>query len=256
MDVRFVPAAFSDIAPFVRGHHAVLPSPVDAFLEDHIINSRHYQIEVAGEMAGVASIHGQSLITQFAMVGPHRRYGQDAFRELRRLEKVSAAFVPTNDAFYLSHALDDYRQLRKQAFFFVHGRVAPETTPQERYALTPATAADAASIRQEAGEFFSHLDEEIAAGQIFITRRHDEPVGYGVLVRATLYDDVASIGMFTREAFRNQGVGTATIELLVAECVTRNLRPVAGCSYYNHASKRTLERAGMVSPTRLLKIAF
>ncbi len=256
MDLRFVPAAFADIAAFARMHHAALPSPVDSYLEDHILASHHYRLEIAGESAGFASIHGRSLITQFAMSGPHRRHGQAAFRELRRLEEVRAAFVPTNDAFYLSHALDDYRQLRPQAYLFVHGHVEPEITPQESYALTLATAADAASIRQETGDFFPRLDEEIAAGQIFVTRRHDEPVGYGVLVRATLYDDVASIGMFTRDPYRNQGVGTATIELLIAECRRRALRPVAGCWYYNHASKRTLERAGMVSPTRLLKVSF
>ena len=33
----------------------------------------------------------------------------------------------------------------------------------------------------------------------------------------------------------------------------RSLRPVAGCWYYNHRSRRTLQRAGMYSSTRLLK---
>jgi hypothetical protein len=52
------------------------------------------------------------------------------------------------------------------------------------------------------------------------------------------------------------GVGTATIALLIAECRRLGLRPVAGCWYYNLASKRTLERAGMFAPTRLLKIDY
>jgi GNAT superfamily N-acetyltransferase len=81
-------------------------------------------------------------------------------------------------------------------------------------------------------------------------------VGFGVLVPSTLQDAVASIGMFTIAAFRGQGVGMATISLLMDECHKRGIRPVAGCWYFNHGSKRTLERAGMVSRTRLLKIDF
>lgn len=256
MDIRFVPVPFPAIEEAVRKHLAELPSPIDSFLEDHIMASHHYRIELADEEAGFASIHGQSLITQFALHVPHRRYGKDVFRELRRLEQVRAAFVPTSDGFFLSHALDDYRTIARQAYFFVHGGESQESAPQTDFALRPATAADAVLIRQETGNFFERLDEEIAAGRIFLTLRRDEPVGYGVLVKSALYDDVASIGMFTAEAFRGQGVGTATIALLIAECRARALRPVAGCWYYNHASRRTLERAGMVSPTRLLKISF
>ena len=34
------------------------------------------------------------------------------------MEQVQSAFVPTCDEFFLAHALDDYRQLAKQAYFF------------------------------------------------------------------------------------------------------------------------------------------
>jgi RimJ/RimL family protein N-acetyltransferase len=89
-----------------------------------------------------------------------------------------------------------------------------------------------------------------------VTLRDHDPVGFGILESSSLYDDVASIGMHSIEGFRRQGVGTATIRLLIDECRRRGLRPVAGCWYYNHASKKTLERAGLFSPTRLLKIDY
>jgi GNAT superfamily N-acetyltransferase len=62
--------------------------------------------------------------------------------------------------------------------------------------------------------------------------------------------------MHTIEKFRRQGVGTATIRLLIDECRRRGLRPVAGCWYYNHFSKKTLERAGMYTATRLVKVDY
>jgi GNAT superfamily N-acetyltransferase len=253
LDPRFEAATFAEIEEAVRRHLAALPSAIDSFLEDHILASSYYRITADGEPAGFASIHGGSLITQFALAEPYRRHGQQIFLRLRRLEQVTSAFVPTCDEFYLAHALDDYRQLAKQAYFFAEG---PDRPSPGSASLHLATSEDVALIREESGDFFQVIDEGITAGTLFVTERDGQPVGFGVLETSRLYPDIASIGMFTIERFRSQGVGTATIALLRAECHRRGIRPVAGCWYYNHASKRTLERAGMYSPTRLLRMEY
>jgi RimJ/RimL family protein N-acetyltransferase len=256
MEPRFEPVEFSVIAPDVRHHLAALPSAIDSFLEDHILASNHYRIVVGGEIAGFASIHGANLITQFSLGVSHQRLGQSLFARLRRMEHVQDAFVPTSDEFYLAHALDEYRELRKQAYFFRYPDESIASARLNGFRLRLAAAGDVPLIRQESGDFFDPVENYLGARQIFVTSRGAEPVGFGLLVPSALYDDVASIGMFTIERQRQQGVGTATIALLIAECRRRGLRPVAGCWYYNHASKRTLERAGMVTPTRLLRIAY
>lgn len=51
-------------------------------------------------------------------------------------------------------------------------------------------------------------------------------------------------------------VGAATVALLIQQCSRRSMRAVAGCWYYNHSSRRTLERAGMITRTRLLKVEY
>ena len=172
------------------------------------------------------------------------------------MEQVRSAFVPTCDEFFLAHALDDYRQLAKQAYFFATPPGVGEAVASDRYSMRPAAMDDADFVRQESGDFFEHLERHIAAGELFVTLRGEEPVGFGILVKSTLYEDVASIGMYTIERFRQAGVGTATIAMLIAECRRRSLRPVAGCWYYNHRSRQTLQRAGMYSSTRLLKIDY
>ncbi len=172
------------------------------------------------------------------------------------MEQVRAAFVPTCDEFFLAHALDDYRQLAKQAYFFATAPSVGEAVGSDRYSMRPAEMDDADFVRQESGDFFEHLERHIAAGELFVTLRGEEPVGFGILVKSTLYEDIASIGMYTIERFRQAGVGTATIAMLIAESHRRSLRPVAGCWYYNHRSRQTLQRAGMYSSTRLLKIDY
>jgi RimJ/RimL family protein N-acetyltransferase len=254
-DPHFVPVPFADIQVAVRRHLAALPSAVDAFLEDHILTSRHYRIVIAGEPAGYASLHDGQLITQFALDTPYRRFGQPVFARLRRLEQAQSAFVPTGDQFFLAHALDDYRQLTKQAYFFAHAETPRPAIP-EGVDVRPATMADLDLIRQESEELFAPIERYIASGELFVTLRDGEPAGFGIMVVSALYDDVASIGMYTIDRFRRAGVGTATLQLLIAECHRRRLSPVAGCWYYNHASKRTLERAGMHAPARLLKIDY
>jgi GNAT superfamily N-acetyltransferase len=253
MEMRFAPVTFEEIAGAVRAHLAALPEAIDSFLEEHILASAHYRIVVDGESAGLTAIHDGSLITRFALAAPYRRFGQPIFARVRRLEQAQSAFVPTCDEFFLAHALDEYRQVTKQAYVFATARDLP---PPPAFALRPAALADAEVIRRHAGDFFDELERRITAGEIFLTLRDGETVGFGILAHSALYDNVASIGMYTIEGHRRQGVGTATIALLIAACRRRGLRPVAGCWYYNHASKRTLERAGMYAPTRLLRIEY
>ncbi len=256
MALTFVHVKLSELHDAVRHHLEALPRPIDSFLEDHILASTHYRIEIDGAAAGFASIHRGSLITQFCLAGPYKRDGQAAFQRLRKLESVSAAFVPTCDEFLLSHAIDDYRRLAKQAYFFTVGRNTVEPELAGRCSLRPAEPEDIPFIQQHSGGFFQNVECYVQAGELFLTLRDGAGVGFGLQVRSRFYPDVASIGMFTIEPFRRTGVGTATIALLIEECARRGWRAVAGCGYHNHLSKQTLEHAGMVTQTRLLKIDY
>lgn len=256
MNVRFDQVDLCEIRDAVQQRLEALPQPVDSFLEDHILESTHYRVLIDAAPAGLASIHRANLITQFFLADPYQRWGQMVFQQLRRWENVAAALVPTCDEFFLAHALDDYRQLAKQAYFFTTGRAPADPALTAGYSLRQAAPQDASFIEQQSGGFFKNLEQQIQVGEIFRVEREGRQVGFGVRVRSKFYRDVASIGMYTIEPYRHSGAGTAAIALLIEECARHGLRAVAGCWYYNHASKRTLERAGMVTRTRLLRIEF
>src|SRR5215216_1386144 len=184
MDTHFAPVAFTEIREATRQHLRALPSAIESFLEDHILASHHYRIVVVGETAGFASIHEEGLITQFALAEPYRRHGQALFRELRLMEQVRSAFVPTCDQFFLAHALDDYRQLAKQAYFFATPSDVGEAAASDRYSMRPAAIDDANFVRQESGDFFEHLERHIAAGELFVTLRDEESSDSGSSSRA------------------------------------------------------------------------
>ncbi|MDQ8736946.1 GNAT family N-acetyltransferase [Paenibacillus sp. LHD-38] len=78
-------------------------------------------------------------------------------------------------------------------------------------------------------------------------------LGIGLVENSKMLKGLASIGMLTNEAYRKQGIGRVIILQLRKWCEKQGIKPVCGCWYYNEASKRTLESAGMVTKTRLLK---
>jgi GNAT superfamily N-acetyltransferase len=254
VDITFTPVAFAEVADSLRRDLAGLPSLIDSFLEEHILTSRHYRIVIGGAAAGRCAIHGESLITQFALEAAHRRHGQAIFQGVRRLESAQAAFVPTCDELFLAHAIDDCRQIDRQAYFF---QALPDTAaPTANIRVRQADIEDLPAIHAGSGSFFDTLEASLAQGELYIAERAGQAVGFGIIDRSTLYADVASIGMYTIEAARRSGVGTATIRALIAECRRAGLRPIAGCWYYNHRSKQTLEAAGMVSASRLLRVSY
>ncbi|MFN8443527.1 MAG: GNAT family N-acetyltransferase [Caldilineaceae bacterium] len=260
MKIQFTSVALAEIQPTLQHHISAFPSPIDSFLEDHILASNHYEIRSGEQRIGWTAIHEQSLITQFALLPAYRHLGQAIFAQVRKLEMVRSAFVPTCDEFFLAHALDDYRQLDKQAYFFQHSEQREPYQSPLALRHRQASRKDIPTIQQLSGDFFDKLAERIDDGQIYISEREwpasGEIVGFGILDKGRLCLGVASCGMFVVESARRQGVGAAIIATLMGRCAELGLRPVAGCWYYNHNSKKTLEEAGMFTQTRLLRISY
>jgi RimJ/RimL family protein N-acetyltransferase len=254
----FQPATFSDIETQLRQHIGSLPSAIDSFLERHILDSAHYEITVPIRTVGYASIHQGSLITQFVLLSEFRRYGQVMFSQLRQLETVQSAFVPTCDEFFLAHALDGYREVAKQAYFFAAPAddIPHIDLPLE---LHRATENDMDFILKNSETFFGtskEIQHKIDNHELFLIYSDRICMSFGVMEKSRLMASVASIGMFVIPKFRQKGIGSDTLRLLMLECHRQGVQPIAGCWYYNHLSKKTLERAGMFTQTRLLKFHF
>ena len=254
--MRFEPCALSDLKSFDH-YLGSLSSPFDSFLEDHILESQFHRILIDDQEVGSFGIHGNALLTHFHLVGPARRYGQQALAEVLKQTRVKAAFVFTGDEFFLSHALDTDSDLKKQAYFFVEGntQVALQA-PAIELTYKLAQLSDAVDIRAISEDFLDKHEERIQKRQLHVGIHAGQLVAIGIIEYSRLLQKHASIGMFTHEAFRQKGVGTSTIRYMRSVCHAEGIRPMAGCWYYNHESKKTLEAAGMVTQTRLLRFEF
>jgi GNAT superfamily N-acetyltransferase len=252
--MQFAPCSISNLTTF-DAYLASLSSPIDSYLEDHILSSQFYKIVITGQEIGSFAIHPNTLLTHFNLTGPARRFGQQAFAQVLQQHSIKSAYVPTCDEFFLSHALDAYAELKKQAYFFAEGDAKLEPlAPELSYRL--AALSDAAAMRAISGDFLDKHEARIQNGELYVGLLNDELIAIGVIERSTLLKQHASIGMFTHQAHRQQGIGAQTIRYMRSVCHAEGLAPIAGCWYYNHASKKTLEAAGMVTQTRLLRIEY
>ena len=256
MNWRFAVTTIDQIGARILKRISGFPSIIDGFLVDHIYDSNHYRIFVDENEAGYFSIHDKSHLTQFYLGSEYSGISQQIYFNVRKMENVRFAFVPTCDEYFLSHALDDCRQVEKQAYFFNHDSNKGRIKIDPRFLCRVAETTEIDFIKNESGHFFAEneLPERLNKGEIWISYYDNVGVGFGLIIRSKLFPDVADLGMYTIEKHRRHGYGRLTVQSLINKCLNRELRIAAGCWYYNHNSKKTLESAGMHSNTRLLKI--
>jgi len=100
------------------------------------------------------------------------------------------------------------------------------------------------------------VEASIERGEIFVLYSGTEVLGTGVISGKDSQPPYVDIGMCVNEARRMQGVGTHIVLKLREHCWERGWVPGASCQSSNLASKKTLEKAGMVSRDRVLEVSF
>lgn len=230
-------------------------APIDMYLEHRILDSSFHRIVVDGAEAGAFGILDGAQLTHFQLVGPARRFGQPALRRIMAEFPVASALLGTSDEFMLSHVLDLEHTLVLQAYTFVEGGAPPEHG-ETTVAYRPARADDIPAIVAVSGDFLDLLEERVGRGELHVGTLDGALVAVGIVEAGRYLTGYASIGMFTHEEFRRRGLGTATLHYLRRVCRERGLAQVAGCAYPNRLSKQTLEAAGMVAVSRLLRCEF
>ena len=256
MEYTFRACEYEEMEARIVAHNEGLASPIDSFAEDHILEATPYIIGGSGGTIGHCCVHQGRTLTQFSLEPAHRHLGQAVFAQAKRLESVQESLVPTCDEFFLSHALDVCSSVAVQAYFFRHVR---DVTAEASVAISYrwATPEDLLLIRGRCDDFFDEgLARQLADGQIAIGFAGETPVAFGVFERGRILRDCVSIGMYTVPDRRRQGIAVSTLLHLIGEAHGAGLRPIAGCGIENHASKRSLERAGMASGTRYLRVAY
>jgi len=229
----------------------------DDFWEGHIVDSQKYNVMLSGQIIGLCGICNYENLTFFYIQPAFLRHAQPAFNTMLDVLKPQYSFAPTNDEQLISLCMDKQARIEMQAYFWRHGGIAVRPAEYSRDLLSLAVPSDKADIMEmEDDEDEEEVDERIAQGKYYVMREKGIFLGQGNFHRHTILHDAVSIGMAVHPNFRRKGVGRSIIMHLADICLKNGLTPYCGCWYYNHNSKATLESAGFVSQTRLLKIWF
>ncbi|HAE42177.1 MAG TPA: N-acetyltransferase [Clostridiales bacterium] len=234
---------------------------VDSFWEKHILESNHYVVIDKGSIIGYFSIFKKHTITSFYLDDEYIQHGKSIFEKIKHYEQVTNALVSTGDEFLISHCVDNYQRLEKQAYFSIYRKKAPEGFQRRNLELVRLRTNEDMELLKLAGDFFAEdpiedILEEETYYRIYKVLENDQLIGFGIVETGRVIKSIASIGMYVMEEKRQQGYAKNILNHLKELVESEGLKCRSGCWYYNHNSLKSMESAGAFSKTRLLRFYF
>lgn len=254
-------STFDEVKPLIQKNVEENRVTVDSFWEQHVIESNHYTITEDQETIGYFSIHNSHTITGFYLRDSHIQFGKELFEKVKRFEQVTNAMVATGDEIFLSHCMDNYARLEKQAYFSIYRKEVPNTFKRIPLDFRRLTKPEEVDILKLAGDFFGEepIDKLFDEGfhyRIYMVYDQEDLIGFGVVETGRVLRGIASIGMYVMEDKRQMGYAKNILRQLCDLMRAEGYTCRSGCWYYNHNSLKSMESAGAYSKTRLLRFYF
>jgi predicted acetyltransferase len=247
-------STINDLKPLIALHMAGLSYPMDSWLEDRLLESDIYELKLDSRTIGYAGLF-QETVQFFYVKKEYFRYAPEALSQFIEEKALERVFIMTQDTLLDGLIAEWDHDIERQACWFSDGGYPVEPDPIMCQAVfRTASAKDIELIRQVAGDFFEEasggfdcLEDRVTAETIFILEQQDALIGFGIIETSQFCTDYVSIGMFVNPKHRKKR-GARTILLNLKEIAYKmNLKPVAGCWYYNTLSRKSLESAGMIA---------
>lgn len=251
--IKFIICDFIEIYGKIKSYYCEKDILVDSFWEERVLNSNYYNIVFQEKIIGYCGIYHKSLITLFHLQKEYSYLSEEVFMKVRKLEEVSEVFVPTGDEILLSLSLDNFSSLEKQAYFTRDLDIQKTSSDIN---LRLAVPSDNEIIEKYSEDFFDDIDKCLSKESIYIAEKENDLVGFGVIEKGVIRDDLCSIGMFVRKEFRRAGIGTNILIELKGIVKSKGKKAVSGCWYYNHNSLKTQFKSGNSCSSRLLRVKF
>jgi GNAT superfamily N-acetyltransferase len=248
---------FEDIKTLVVEYYIKNKIIVDSFWEGHVREGIHYKIMHQKKIAGYFSVNKETVLVLFYILEEYRNISQELFTIIRKYESVKEALIPTGDEFFISHAIDNYTKIEKQAYFSIYIDKPPKKLIAVELKL--ADIEKDMEILNICHDFLKDVIEEmqkVPGIEIYIAKHDDIIIGFGIIDYQKIIDIYASIGMIVIEEYRQKGYGANILNELKRIVKSNGKIALSGYWYYNHNSKKTIESAGGYSKTRLLRFYF
>lgn len=202
-----------------------------------------YAIAIDGRVAGhgaVANRYDEGSVIEFFALPQERRHAVSMFAELLVASKASRITAQTNIPLMLMMLAEFATAIKAENVLFADAETTRFPCPH--------------------GAFFRRLRRE---GELAVFEHHHEPRGEWVIEAEgkivatggflTHYNPpYADLYMEVEESHRGRGYGAYLIQELKRVCYESGRRPAARCDPSNVASRKTLEKAGLLACGHML----
>jgi GNAT superfamily N-acetyltransferase len=201
-----------------------------------------YLIRVDGRVAGyglVANVHWPETVHEFYPLSDYRAAALPMFRELLEASQATHILAQTNDRLLTLMLYDCAENITSDTILFEDGCTSHLTCP-------------AGTFRKTTDEDRPRLEEQkLDTGADCLIESDGMPVAAGgVLFHYN--PPYGDIYMAVAESHRQRGFGSFIIQELKRVAYEIGKVPAARCNLSNVASRRTLQKAGMLPCARLL----
>ena len=260
--IKFAKCKWEEISVFATEYLVDYKITVESFWEDHVLESNHYKIVLENMVIGYFSIHSNTTIMLFRVFPEYANISQELFMQVKKYENVTNAMVATGDEFFMSHCFDSFLRIEKQAYFSIYTNKNLPKYNQKHITLRLVNINNENDVENfKLSDGF--LDEEIPKLRnnleelkVYFVENESEIIGFGIIQYGQILKNTASIGMFVRPEYRQQGYAANILYSLKSIAEENNYQAFSGCWYYNHNSKKSMESAGAYSKTRLIRFYF
>lgn len=236
-----------------------LQFPMDGYWQNVVVyNSDCYKIMYNNKFVGHLSIKEDKTLVQFFIIDEYYTYASDIFKYLISSDIVESGAVSTIESAFLSLCLDYHKSISVNSYLFVDNKnIKYYINDFEELSFRLAKEKDLYIIEKECGKVYEgYYEDLIKNNQLFVLYDGKVFLGIGEFRVNKIHSQYADIGMIVVEKYRNRGIGTYIITKLKEHCNMNNVIAIASCNSKNIASKKTLEKAGLISMNRIIDVEF
>jgi len=242
MNIEVSRVEVNDITPLRELYRQAMNCQIihDAFTRRGF--SDPYLLRVEGRIAGyglVANRHDPDTVDEFYLIPDYRAAALPIFRQLLEVSHATKIRAQSNDRLMLLMLYDCAANITSDTILFADAFTTHLTCPTGT--LRPVTDADKAQI-------FEHKGEPVGDWMV-------ESDGVPVATGGALFHYNPPYGdlyMEVDETHRRRGYGSYLIQELKRICYEMGKTPAARCNASNTASRKTLQKAGLLPCGRIL----
>jgi GNAT superfamily N-acetyltransferase len=234
-----------------------LPYSQELHVEENVWASQYYKIKMNAAWVGYICVDLEKTLWEFYLEKSALIYAQEIFKYLIDMNYLVAAECKSYDHLLMSLCFDFHKKAACSAYMFRDDTdVKYSLSGFENIRIKLATKEDFNNLGEIGDDFFYNLEDHITKEEIFIFYSNNELLGAGTCKKIWDSLNYYDIGMVVAKAHRNKGIGTFIITKLKEHCYNNNQIPICACWYFNHASKKALEKAGFIAKHRLIRFDF